>query len=151
MKDRTIKISAMALGLLITTAIVASGANAYQGNLDIQESNYSPERHEKMIQAFENNDYESWKNIMLENKRHGRIMNVINEDNFAKFSEMRQLRMDGNIEEANVIRAEFGLRRGQIRGVNSKNNGRYGRSSRRGQNSGGGFIDANGDGDCDNL
>jgi len=152
MKDRTIKISAIALGLLMTTAIVASGASAYQGNPDIQGPNYSPERHEKMTQAFENNDYESWKNTMTENKRHGRIMNIVNEDNFAKFSEMRQLRIDGDTEGANAIRAELGLGQGQMRRAGAKGNHRSGSNgSERGQNSGGGFIDVDGDGDCDNL
>jgi len=56
----------------------------------------------------------------------GKVSEVITEDNFSKFAEMRKLRFEGKIEEADQIRAELGL------GLGSKNqkgdgNGRWSR------------------------
>jgi hypothetical protein len=39
----------------------------------------------------------------------GRVTEVINESNFAKFAEAHKLAQEGNLEEANKIRQELGL------------------------------------------
>lgn len=120
----------------------AASVYAYRGNPEAKGPNYSPERHEAMTKAFENNDYAAWKEQM---QGRGRVSEVINEGNFARFSEMRRLMLEGRTEEAAKIRTELGLGQGQGRGQ-----GRMGAAG-RGVNRAGNFVDANGDGKCDRL
>ncbi len=121
-------------------AVYAAGAYAFQGNGSQYGPNYTPERHEQMTRAFENNDYNSWKSLMS-----GRgAANKITEQNFARFAEMHKLRLEGKIEDANKIRAELGLGQGNSQGRGMKGEG-------RGQNRSGNFVDANGDGKCDRM
>lgn len=119
-----------------------SSALAFRGDGKTGQ-NYTPERHEAMEKAFENNDYASWKNLMGDKG----ATRVITQENFAKFAEMHELREDGKIEQANAIRAELGLGQGggKGQGAGAMRNGQ------RGQNRGGSFVDVNGDGKCDNL
>lgn len=96
------------LGLGISALVlgVAGTAAAYQGNPKVQGPNYSPERHEAMVKALENKDYVAWQNLM---QGRGRVTQVINQDNFAKFAEAHQLAMQGKLVEAQKIRQELGL------------------------------------------
>ena len=109
-------------GMLFKTT---SSVFAYRGDPTVQGPNCTQEKHEAMIKAFENNDYNAWKNLRQGN---GRITQVINEGNFARFAEMRRLMLDGKTEEANQIRAELGLGLGNGSG-NAQGKG-YGRNSR---------------------
>jgi len=59
-----------------------------------------------MIKAFESRDYNIWKDLM---KGKGKVAQVINEDNFARFAEAHQLTQEGKADEAKEIRAELGL------------------------------------------
>jgi hypothetical protein len=86
--------------------ITAPNALAYRGDENVQGPDCTPERHEAMTQAFNNNDYNAWKELM---NGKGRITQVINEGNFAKFSQMHQLRLEGKTDEANQLRTELGL------------------------------------------
>ena len=105
MNKKSILIGASALlltGLVLTPSMV----QAYRGDPAVQGPNYSEERHTQMTAAFENKDYNAWKNLM---QGRGRVMQVVNESNFAKFAEAHQLALEGKTEEANQIRAELGL------------------------------------------
>ena len=123
------------------TAAYASGVAAFQGSASKTGPNYSPERHEQMEKAFENNDYKAWKNLM---NGKGRVSKVVNEGNFNRFAEAHKLTEEGKADEANKIRQELGLGQG---GKNGQGMG----NGQRGQNQGGNFVDANGDGKCDRL
>jgi len=105
MKKITLGLGALALTLGIVSLFAAS-VFAYQGDPTVQGPNYSTDRHEAMEEAFENNDYEAWKNLMVGN---GRVMQVVNKDNFAKFAEAHELMEQGNTVEAQKIRQELGL------------------------------------------
>jgi len=154
MDNKKITIGAAALTAVIVTMGFAASSFAYQGDPNVQGPNYTPERHEAMTAAFEAKDYNAWTEARGDMGR-GRMMEVINEDNFDKFVEMRELRLAGDTEGADEIRAELGL------GQDGRNHGDRGRgqkdgrgmhnSGARGQNNGGNFLDANGDGTCDNL
>lgn len=91
-----------ALGILGTSSVMA-----YQGDVNVKGPNYSPERHVAMTQAFEKNDYNTWKKLM--EGKGNRVMQVINEKNFAKFAQAHKLMLEGKNDEANKIRAELGL------------------------------------------
>ncbi len=66
-------------------------------------------RHEKMDKIFENKDYRSWENEMKEHR--GIDKDMINRENFSKFSQMHKLREEGRDKEADKIRDDLGLHR----------------------------------------
>ena len=99
--------------LLTVPALLLSGlvlyttkADAYRGDPNVKGPNYIEERHEAMEKAFANKDYEAWKEQMA---GRGRVTQVVNEQNFAKFAEAHELAEQGKIDEANQIRTELGL------------------------------------------
>jgi hypothetical protein len=96
-------------GTLLTLGALVFGtqtAFAYRGDPSIQGPDCSPERHEAMTQAFDNNDYNAWKELM---NGKGRVSEVVNEGNFARFSEAHKKALSGDIEGAEAIRNELGL------------------------------------------
>jgi len=131
------------LGLSLI-GVVAIGALVYATGTFAAQQNYGPnyslDRHEKMLRAFENNDYTAWK-AQMGDRGPAR---VVTKENFPRFTEMHKLMLEGKTAEANVIRAELGLdqRGGQGRGMMNR---------QRGQNRGVNFMDANGDGICDQM
>src|SRR4030043_1220880 len=125
MNKKLLAVSALVLGagvLLATT----SGVLAYRGDPNVQGPNYSPERHEAMTKAFENNDYNAWKELM---QGTGRVTQVINEGNFARFAEAHKLALEGKTEEAKSIRTELGL--GLRNGSGQGQGMGYGRHAKR--------------------
>ena len=107
-KNMNNKIILLGLTALILGGLVISPkiAEAYQGNPNVKGPNYSVERHAAMEKAFDNKDYNSWKNLMT---GRGRATQVVNAQNFAKFAEAHELAEQGKIAEANKIKAELGL------------------------------------------
>ncbi len=105
MNKTILALSAVALGIGAFFA-TSSSALAYRGDPNVQGPNYTAERHEAMTKAFENKDYNAWKKQM---QGRGRVTQIINESNFARFTEMHQLMLDGKTAEANAIRTELGL------------------------------------------
>lgn len=152
-KKKIIVSSVIGLAVVATAALAGVGtSSAYRGDYSKQGPNYSQERHETMEKAFEQNDYNAWKEQM---NGRGRVTQVVNEGNFARFAEAHKLAEQGKDAEADQIRTELGLRtkNGERTGsgygqgqVNGKGGG-----MNRGQNNGGNFVDGNGDGTCDNL
>jgi len=105
MNKTILTISAIALGagaILATTSSVL----AYRGDPNVKGPNYTAERYEAMTKAFENKDFNTWKELMQGN---GRVTQVVNEENFSKFAEMHKLMLEGKTDEANKIRTELGL------------------------------------------
>jgi len=88
----------------------ANTAQAYKGDPTIKGPNYSVERHDAMIKAFETKDYTAWVNLM---QGKGRVTQVINESNFAKFAEAHLLAKQGKIEESKTIIKDLGLGMGK--------------------------------------
>ena len=96
-------------GAILTLGILSFGtqkALAYRGDPSVQGPNYTAERHEAMTKAFENNDYNAWKELM---EGRGRVTQVVNEGNFPRFAEAHRLALEGKMEEAETIRKELGL------------------------------------------
>lgn len=105
MKKTTLGLGALVLGLGIISAS-AGTVLAYQGDPTVKGPNYSVDRHEDMTKAFANKDYDAWKNLMA---GKGRVVQVVNKDNFAKFAEAHVLAEQGKTAEAQKIRQELGL------------------------------------------
>lgn len=105
MKKTILGLGAVALILGVAGA-VAGTASAFQGDPNVKGPNYSIERHEAMLKAFENKDYNAWKELA---PRRGRITQAINESNFSQFAKMHELMLQGKTDEAQKIRQELGL------------------------------------------
>ena len=114
-------------GLVLGGLLLTSGqAFAYRGDPAVKGPNYSEERHEAMIKIFENNDYAAWKELVQD---RGRVTQVINEENFARFAEAHRLMLEGKNDEALKLREELGL---GLRNGSGQGMGRgYGRSLNR--------------------
>jgi len=96
----------LALVIVVVATAASASASAYQGDPTIQGPNHSPEREIEMTQAFETNNYAAWKDLM---NGKGRVVQVINADNFSQFAEAHKLAQEGKIEEAKAIRTKLGL------------------------------------------
>ncbi len=96
-------LATLALGALI---ILPSMTQAYRGDAAVKGPNYTVERHDSMEKAFDNNDFTAWQKLMT---GRGRVTQVVNKDNFAKFAEIHKLTEEGKIVEAQKIRTELGL------------------------------------------
>ncbi|MFZ6035350.1 MAG: hypothetical protein ACOYUB_04375 [Patescibacteria group bacterium] len=105
MNKRTLFLSLAAL-VIAGAVIVPKTALAYRGDPNVLGPNYTQERHDAMIKAFESKDYNAWKSLMT---GRGRVTQTINAQNFAKFAEVHKLTLQGKISDANAIRAELGL------------------------------------------
>lgn len=106
MKNLT-KLLAGTLSVAVMCAFAVFSAMAYQGDYSKQGPACSPERHMAMEEAFANNSYEAWSELMAD---RGRVTQVINAENFSRFVEARQLANEGDLEGADEIRKELGLR-----------------------------------------
>ena len=99
----TLGVTALVLGGLF---MLPGSTDAYRGDPNVESPDCTEERHQEMEQAFETNDYQAWKNLM---QGKGRVVQIVNEDNFARFAEAHQLAEEGKLDEAKQIRQELGL------------------------------------------
>ncbi len=100
-----IGLGAIALILGVGGAMTTS-ASAYKGDPKVMGPNYTAERHTAMEKAFETKDYTAWKSLM---SGKGKVTEIINKDNFARFAEAHELAEKGDKAGAAKIRAELGL------------------------------------------
>ena len=105
MKKTVLSLGALML-ILGTAGLLTDTAFAYRGDPTVEGPDCSPERHQEMTEAFESGDYDAWKNLM---EGKGRVVQVVNEDNFARFAEAHQLALQGDTDGAREIRQELGL------------------------------------------
>ena len=101
------KVLVGSLAVVMMGAFAVSSAMAYQGDYSKQGPAYSPERHSAMEKAMDSNNYQAWSGLT---EGHGRVTKVINADNFAQFAEAHRLAHEGDLEGADAIRKELGLR-----------------------------------------
>ncbi len=107
---------------LIGMIFSVSSVFAYKADPSKTGPNYSPERHDAMLKAFENRDYDSWYELMTKNGTTPGILNRINKDNFDLFVELREAQFSADLDKANELKAKLGLGQGMIRQKN-KNSG----------------------------
>ncbi len=112
------------IGLLVTTAAVASISSASFGerydkkeihNQEMTEKNelYMEKRGEMKV-VFENNDYNTWQNMMNEKVdslclRAEEMRGSITEENFNKMVQAHQLIQNGEKDEAMALMKEAGF------------------------------------------
>jgi len=146
-------LSLAVLGLILGGGLIAT--NAYQGDPAVTGPNHTPENHAAVTEAFVNQDYTAWQTAMAGHP----IADKVSSEDFAKFAEAWQLAQDGKLDEARALRQELGLGNGiMLRGVNKgqgqgQGNGQGigNKMMQRGAGMGGQFVDADGNGVCDNL
>jgi len=136
MNKKIIGVVGLVVGVL--TVVGLSQVSAYKGDYTQVGPNHTEEREAAMTKVMEEKDFESWKALMTEDGRTPGVLRKIDtQEEFERFAEARRLGKEGKTAEANAIRSELGLGNGQ------------GKGSGHGQR-GGEFVDANGDGVCDN-
>ncbi|NOZ81030.1 MAG: hypothetical protein GXP63_05130 [DPANN group archaeon] len=133
--------------MALSAVLIVGAVNAYRGDYASKGPNYSEERHQAMEAAFDNNDYDAWAALMAEDGRNPHMLEVVNQDNFATFANMHEAMEEGDQDTAAQLRAELGLGNGRGRG----HAGMMGRGHRQGMGSHQNFVDADGDGSCDNF
>ena len=101
------KVLVGSLAVIMIGAFAVSSTMAYQGDYSKQGPAYSPERHSAIEEAMSDNDYEAWNKLMAD---RGRITQVVNKENFEKFAEAHQLAHNDDLEGADAIRKEIGIR-----------------------------------------
>ena len=149
------KILVGSLAVVMMGAFAVSSALAYQGDYSKQGPDYSPERHTAMEAAMASNDYAAWSELMA---NRGRITQVINAENFSRFAEAHQLAQAGDLDGADEIRSELGVRTRNGEKVGARHGGGQGNAQgeKQGMNKGEGRGNGhnrmnNCDGDCDSL
>ncbi|MBL7053650.1 hypothetical protein ISS06_00395 [Patescibacteria group bacterium] len=106
-KKILISISAFALmGIVVGLTTTSFSSASYYSDSALRGSDCTPDRHKAMEEAFANNDYNAWLELMT---GKGIVKDIVNEENFHLFADMHNLREQGDIEGANEIRAELGL------------------------------------------
>lgn len=110
--------------------LLPSVADAYRGEPGVEGPDCTAERHEAMTAAFANNDYSAWQELM---NGKGRVAEVVNEGNFARFAEAHQFAEEGKVEEAKQIRAELGLGLGDGAGAGQGQGAGEGQGTGEGQ------------------
>lgn len=139
---------------VFAVAIIGSAGlvSAFQGDPTNQGPNFDPDMHDLMTEAFNSADYAVWKDLMEESDHNGRVLEVINEENFNEFVKAHNAAADGDFETANAIRAELGLNNGEgpRDGTGFRGQGKRLNQNRNEIRNDAGFIDDNGDGVCDN-
>ena len=107
MKKINIMLTILVGALMLFGSIVA--VNAYRGDFTQVGPNYSEDRHELMENAFENNDYNTWYELMTQDGRHPRVLDVITEENFKEFAQIHELKENGDFEKAQELKEGLGL------------------------------------------
>ncbi len=130
----------LGIGAIIAGGFIASTVlvSAYQGDPTKQGPNYDATLHDLKVDAFEAGDYAVWKDLMEQSGAHGRVMDVVTEENFNTFVEAHNAALAGDMELAASLRSELGLGNGQ---------GGMHKYNMQEQN----FVDLDGDGLCDNA
>jgi hypothetical protein len=104
------KVMVLSLALAAVIGVGSFGSvSAYQGDYTKKGPNFTTERHIAITKAFQDNDYDAWKNLM---PSRGRVVQLVNEDNFSEFVRAHNLALEGKYDEANTIREDLGLRTG---------------------------------------
>jgi len=109
----TLGASALVLGGIF---MLPTTTDAYRGDPSVEGPEHTEERHQEMEMAFENNDFQAWKNLM---EGKGKVTQVVTEENFARFAEAHELAEEGKLDEAKQIRQELGLGLGNRNGDGS--------------------------------
>jgi hypothetical protein len=98
--------AALALGLVAVKSFTP--VLAYRGDVSVKGPNYTEERHETNLNAFEKGDYKSWAANMS-----GRgVTRFVNESNFKEFASAQLAAQKGDSTLLNAFRTKYGMGQG---------------------------------------
>ncbi|MFA7169374.1 MAG: hypothetical protein WC178_00800 [Candidatus Paceibacterota bacterium] len=96
--------------------VMGENQRGERGEMKMQDK----DNHEAVDEAIESGDYETWKSLMDE-RGGGKILEIVNADNFSQFAEAKILQSEDKMEEAKAILDELGFpfqeRKAQKRGM----------------------------------
>ena len=116
----------MYLGFFFVFAVsilaLAGITYAYKGDPNQKGPNYNLQVHELLESAIKSRDYDAWIKIRQENNlpMHGKIFQVINKDNFDKYSQMHEANIAGDKVTSDAIKSELGLGQGMMKKESGK-------------------------------
>ena len=96
-------IAALALGLVAVSSI--SPVLAYRGDATVKGPNYTEERHETNVNAFEKGDYKAW----VANMTGRGATRFVNESNFKEFAAAQLASQKGDSTLLNAFRVKYGM------------------------------------------
>ncbi|HCU55599.1 hypothetical protein A2574_02510 [Candidatus Shapirobacteria bacterium RIFOXYD1_FULL_38_32] len=103
-------LAALTLGLVAVKSFTP--VLAYQGDPAVKGPNYTEERHDSMLQAFQNKNYQSWADLM-----DGRgATRFVNADNFSEFAAAHLDAEKGDYTKLNEFKTKYGMGQGQGKG-----------------------------------
>ena len=102
--------AALALGLVAVKSLTP--VLAYRGDSTVKGPNYTEERHNTNIAAFQNGDYKAWAANMA-----GRgAARFVNESNFSEFAKAQIASQKGDNSLINAFRTQYGMGQGSKNG-----------------------------------
>jgi len=113
------KIIGMFVALAIVSMIALAGIAIGKNTLPLeQRPHYNAVVHEQLEDAMDAGDYAAWLRIRQENNlpMHGKMFQVVNEENFATFVRMHEANLAGDTTTADALRQELGLGAGNMHG-----------------------------------
>ena len=111
-------IAALALGLVAVKSFTP--VMAYRGDATVKGPNYTEERHNVNVTAFQKGDYKAW----VANMTGRGATRFVNESNFNEFAKAQVASQKGDNTLINAFRAKYGMGQGngQGRGIGMHNN-----------------------------
>ncbi len=111
-------VAALALSLVAVKSLTP--VLAYQGDPTVKGPNYTEERHQTNVTAFEKADYKAW----AANMQGRGATRFVNESNFGEFAKAQLAAQKGDRTQLDAFRAKYGMgqRNGQGRGMGMRNN-----------------------------
>lgn len=103
-------IAALALGLVAIKSF--SPVLAYRGDATVKGPNYSEERHQTNVDAFQKGDYNTW----AANMQGRGATRFVNESNFGEFATAQIAAQKGDSTKLNAFRAKYGMGQGNGQG-----------------------------------
>jgi len=104
-------LAALALGLVAVKS--ANPVLAYRGDATVKGPNYTEERHNINVTAFQKGDYKAWATNMA-GKGATRF---VNESNFGEFSKAQVASQNGDSTLINAFRSKYGMGQGSKNGT----------------------------------
>jgi len=101
-----------AIVLTLVAAKSFSPVLAYRGDPTVKGPNYTEERHQANINAFQKSDYNGW----VKNMAGRGATRFVNKDNFAEFAKAQLQAQKGDLSLLNAFRTKYGMGQHQGQG-----------------------------------
>lgn len=96
----------LVLGLVLTAGIGVT--SAFSGKWDGEKPVRDSEKHEAMMEIFENADYDAWVALMNEKPMAEKFADKLTQENFDLIVQMHELKQAGDVEGAKALAEQLG-------------------------------------------